>query len=174
MRRHHRLTGDRGLGVEVSPRGLDPLADQQVRHRVRGVGAEGERCGVEYPEGRYRATTGERLFKDYAHDKLPIAGKTGTAQGAGQYPWNDSSAFAAFSLDDSRPYTIAAYLEKSGFGSKAAAPVVKCLFGVLAEDIEADPVLPSDPLDINSPYTAAPKEIPDRTCLGGYDGTVSE
>ena len=25
---------------------------------------------------------------------LPIAGKTGTAQGAGSYPWNDSSAFA--------------------------------------------------------------------------------
>ena len=159
--------------LEMPPEVRDPI--------IRGLSRvvcpsfrEGERCGVEYPEGRYRATTGERLFKDYAHEKLPIAGKTGTAQGAGQYPWNDSSAFAAFSLDDSRPYTIAAYLEKSGFGSKAAAPVVKCLFGVLAEDIEADPVLPSDPLDINSPYTAAPKEIPDRTCLGGYDGTVSE
>ena len=33
---------------------------------------------------------------------LPIAGKTGTAQGAGSYPWNDSSAFAAFSLDSSQ------------------------------------------------------------------------
>ena len=62
---------------------------------------------------------------------LPIAGKTGTAQGAGSYPWNDSSAFAAFSLDDTKPYTVVAYLEKSGFGAKAAAPVVKCIFTAL-------------------------------------------
>jgi penicillin-binding protein 2 len=137
---------------------------------------DGERCGVTYPPDstRYRATTGERLFRDYPHEKLPIAGKTGTAQGAGQYPWNDSSVFGAFSLDNSQPYTIVAYLEKSGYGSKAAAPVVKCVFSVIAEDIRPDPVLPSDPLDVNSPYTAAPKELADTTCLGGYDGSIRE
>ena len=63
---------------------------------------------------------------------LPIAGKTGTAQGASSYPWNDSSVFAAFSLDDTKPYTVVAYLEKSGYGAKAAAPVVKCIFTALA------------------------------------------
>lgn len=137
---------------------------------------DGERCGVTYPPDstRYRATTGERLFRDYPHEKLPIAGKTGTAQGAGQYPWNDSSVFGAFSLDNSQPYTIVAYLEKSGYGSKAAAPVVKCVFSVIAEEIRPDPVLPSDPLDVNSPYTAAPKELADTTCLGGYDGSIRE
>ncbi len=136
----------------------------------------GERCGVTYPpeSSRYRATTGERLFRDYPHERLPVAGKTGTAQGAGQYPWNDSSVFGAFSLDENQPYTIVAYLEKSGYGSKAAAPVVKCMFSVLAEEIRPDPVLPSDPLDVNSPYTAAPKELADITCLGGYDGSIRE
>lgn len=133
-----------------------------------------EPCGVEYPEGRYRATTGERLFRDYPYEELPIAGKTGTAQGAGQYPWNDSSVFGAFSLVEDKPYTIVAYLEKSGYGSKAAAPVVKCLFTALAEEVPTDPVVPSDMLDVNSPYTAAPKELADKTCLGGYDGSVRE
>ena len=53
---------------------------------------------------------------------IPVAGKTGTAQGAGNYPWNDSSAFAAYSTDPERPFTVSAYLEKSGYGSQAAAP----------------------------------------------------
>ncbi len=142
--------------------------------RVICGGEQEKRCGVEYPEGRYRATTGEKLFADYPYEKLPIAGKTGTAQGAGQYPWNDSSVFGAFSLSEAQPYTIVAYLEKSGYGSKAAAPVVKCIFTVLAEEIEPDKVLPSDTLDVNSPYTAAPKELADSTCLGGYDGSIRE
>lgn len=144
--------------------------------RVICGGERDKRCGVEYPEGRYRATTGESLFRAYPYESLQIAGKTGTAQGAGQYPWNDSSAFGAFSLDESRPYTMVAYLEKSGYGSKAAAPVVKCLFMAVAEEVRIDPVVPSDVLDVNSPYTAPPRELPEdeRACLGGYDGSVRE
>ena len=130
--------------------------------------------GVEYPKGRPRATTGEKLFKDYPKDGIIIAGKTGTAQGAGQYPWNDSSVFGAFSLDDNRPYTAVAYLEKSGYGSKAAAPVVKCIFTLLSARGLPDQVLPSDPLDINSPYAAPPKQLADQSCLGGYDGSIRE
>lgn len=137
-----------------------------------------ERCGVYYPESRYRSTTGESLFRDYPHSTLPIAGKTGTAQGAGQYPWNDSSVFGAFSVDpeQEKPYTVVAYLEKSGYGSKAAAPVVKCIFTALAGKVAGglDPVLASDPLDVNSPYAAPPKELRDTTCLGGYDASVRE
>ena len=137
-----------------------------------------KRCGVYYPESRYRATTGDNLFKEYPHEVLPLAGKTGTAQGAGQFPWNDSSAFAAFSIDEKqeKPYTVVAYLEKSGYGSKAAAPVVKCVFTALAGQVPGglDKVLPADPLDVNSPYAAMPKVLRDTTCLGGYDGTVRE
>ena len=142
--------------------------------RVICGGEQEQRCGVEYPKGRYRATTGEKLFKDYPYERLPIAGKTGTAQGAGQYPWNDSSAFGAFSLDEFQPYTVVAYLEKSGYGSKGAAPVVKCIFTALAEGTTVDPVLPADPLDVNSLYPAEPKELTDSTCLGGYDASVRE
>ena len=96
---------------------------------------------------------------------LPLAGKTGTAQGAGSYPWNDSSAFGGFSLDDSQPYTVVAYLEKSGFGSKAAAPVVKCIFTALAGKTVMDPVQPSDPLDLNSLQPAPPTQLKDTSCM---------
>jgi penicillin-binding protein 2 len=121
--------------------------------------------GVRYPKSFYHTTTGEKLFETYPMSTLPIAGKTGTAQGANSYPWNDSSAFAAFSLDDSKPYTVFAYLEKSGFGAKAAAPVVKCIFTALAGKTAMDPVLPSDQLDLNSLLPAAPTQLADTTCM---------
>jgi penicillin-binding protein 2 len=136
-----------------------------------------KRCGVTYPTepvARYRATTGESLFKTYPHSALPIAGKTGTAQGAGQYPWNDSSVFAGFTLSEDRPYTAVAYLEKSGYGSKAAAPVVKCIFEALAVTKSPDPVKPSDPLDLASTTPAESMTLADDECLGGYDGSVRE
>jgi penicillin-binding protein 2 len=121
--------------------------------------------GVTYPSNFYHTTTGERLFQTYPMDVLPIAGKTGTAQGANSYPWNDSSAFGAFSLDGAHPYTVVAYLEKSGYGAKAAAPVVKCIFTALAGQTTMDPVLPSDPLDVNSLVPAPPTALADSSCM---------
>jgi penicillin-binding protein 2 len=121
--------------------------------------------GVRYPPSFYHTTTGEKLFVDYPMKVLPIAGKTGTAQGAGSYPWNDSSAFAGFSLDSAQPYTVVAYLEKSGFGAKAAAPVVKCVFTALGNPALMAPVLPSDPLDLTSLSPAPPTQLADSSCM---------
>jgi penicillin-binding protein 2 len=121
--------------------------------------------GVRYPKNFYHATTAEKLFSDYPMSVLPVAGKTGTPQGANSYPWNDSSAFAGFSLDDKQPYTVVAYLEKSGYGSKAAAPVVKCIFTALAGRTLMDPVLPSDPLDLNAVVPAPSTQLRDSSCM---------
>lgn len=121
--------------------------------------------GVTDPSGFYHTTTGEKLFETYPMSALPIAGKTGTAQGAGSYPWNDSSVFGGFSLDQNKPYTVVAYLEKSGYGSKAAAPVVKCIFTALAGKTLMDPVLPSDPLDLNALEPAPPTQLTDSSCM---------
>ena len=100
-----------------------PLAEESWQEIDRGL------TRVIYGRGTtsdyYHSTTGENLFFSYPSSAIPLAGKTGTAQGAGNYPWNDSSAFAAYSRDSSRPYTVTAYLEKAGYGSQAAAPVVK-------------------------------------------------
>ena len=122
----------------------------------------------------YHATTAERLFASYPKRVLPVAGKTGTAQGAGNLPWNDSSAFAAFSLDPTKPYTAAAYLEKSGYGSRAAAPVVKCMFTALAGRLKLNEVQPSDPLDVNSFQVAPPPPSWNPLCLVGTGSSVRD
>jgi penicillin-binding protein 2 len=119
----------------------------------------------------YRSTTGEKLFYYYPGSAIPISGKTGTAQGAGNYPWNDSSAFAAYSRDPARPYTVSAYLEKSGYGSQAAAPVVKCMFLQMSGLAPTDPVVLSDPLDTDSNAAAPARELRDQACYNGrFDG----
>lgn len=126
----------------------------------------------------YHKTTGEYLFYDYPRgpEAIPLGGKTGTAQGAGNYPWNDSSAFTGFSLDDSRPYVVTAYLEKSGYGSQAAAPVVKCTFLALSGLEHLDPVQLAEPLDPDATVAAPPQEMPDRTCQRSKygDGVVTD
>ncbi len=126
----------------------------------------------------YHKTTGEHLFYDYPRDDsvIPLAGKTGTAQGANNYPWNDSSAFTAFSTDDERPFVVTAYLEKSGYGSQAAAPVVKCLFLALSDPTRMDPVQLAEPLDLATTVSAPSMELSNRDCqrskLG--DGVVTQ
>jgi penicillin-binding protein 2 len=119
-------------------------------------------------------TTGERLFRGFP---AQIAGKTGTAQGAANLPWNDSSVFGAFGVPDltsdaapTLPYTVVAYLEKSGYGSKAAAPVVKCMFLALTGNQKMDEVLISDPLDTSQFSPAPQRSLKNPYCLGGSSG----
>jgi len=150
--------------LEMPPEIYNPILEGVTRV-IRGPGMFYE---------FYHATTGESLFRDFP---INIAGKTGTVQGTGKYPWNDSSAFGAFGLPSSPddvsadvPYTVVAYLEKSGYGSKAAAPVVKCIFLVLGGFASTDPVLISDPLDITSNETAPELVLEQSRCLGGSAG----
>jgi penicillin-binding protein 2 len=109
------------------------------------------------------------LFRGYPYAELPIAGKTGTAQGLGNLPWNDSSAFGAFSLSPRPEYRYAAfaYLEKAGYGSQAAAPVVKCLYMALAGKYRFDPIVAADPLNINVGTAAPPSYMRNPSCLVG-------
>jgi penicillin-binding protein 2 len=112
-------------------------------------------------------STAGRVFALFPMETVPLAGKTGTAQGTGNRSENDSSVFEAFSTDPSLPYTVGAYLEKAGYGKVGAAPVVKCMFYALAGLYSRiSPVRQSDPLDITSLVPAPPKTIPDPFCLG--------
>jgi penicillin-binding protein 2 len=129
----------------------------------------------------YHKTTGEWLFADYPRgsEAIPLAGKTGTAQGAGNYPWNDSSAFTGFSLDDDHPYVVTAYLEKSGYGSQAAAPVVKCVFMALSGLVPVGEVDLVEPLDVDSTIAAPPQglsEVERQACQRSKfgDGVVTD
>ena len=113
----------------------------------------------------YHSATGEKLFFDYPSSAIPVAGKTGTAQGRNNFPWNDSSAFTAYSIDSSRPYTVSAYLEKSGYGATAAGPVVKCMFLQMSGIAPADSVELSTPLNVDQTFPAAPKKLADTSCF---------
>ncbi|GDX27865.1 penicillin-binding protein 2 [Actinomycetes bacterium] len=154
------VTRDMNMAADIR----DPI----VEGLTRVVNGPGVRSDI------YHSTTGERLFKSYPKNVLPIAGKTGTAQGFGNLPWNDSSAFGAFSKNPEKPYTIYAYLEKSGFGSRAAAPVVKCIFTALAERTRVDPAVPADPLDRSSVAPATSQSLTNPLCLVGSGSTVRD
>ncbi len=121
--------------------------------------------GAGHTSDFYHSTTGEKLFYDYPSDAIPVAAKTGTAQGRNNFPWNDSSAFSAYSVDSSTPYTVSAYLEKSGYGAVAAGPVVKCMFLQMSGIAPTDPVELSLPLNTDQTFPAAPKKLEDTRCF---------
>jgi penicillin-binding protein 2 len=129
--------------IAMTPELQEPIWNG-LRRNVTGPGTNG------------RSTTAEELFADYPPGAIQVAGKTGTAQGRNSYPWNDSSAFAAFSIDPEQPWTVVSYLEKSGFGSTGAAPVVKCMFLALSGITPLDPVAISEPLDTTMEVPAEP------------------
>ena len=150
--------------IDARPEVLDPI----IRGLTRVIEGPGVTSDI------YHSTTGEKLFRSYPSRSLPIAGKTGTAQGAGNLPWNDSSVFGAFSKDPTQPYSVVAYLEKSGYGSRAAAPVVKCVYTALAGKTTVATAVPSDPLDIASFAVAAPQLLPNPLCLVGAGSSVRD
>ncbi|MEK0443504.1 MAG: penicillin-binding protein 2 [Actinomycetota bacterium] len=139
--------------IPMRPEVRDPIVSG-LRRVITGPGVN-----FDY----YHKTTGENLFRNYTG--MPIAGKTGTAQGFNNLPWNDSSAFGAFSLDATRPYSAFAYLEKSGYGAVAAAPVVKCVFLALSKQWRVDDLVPADPLDTASNIAAASTRLRNPLCL---------
>ena len=151
--------------LEMDEELLAPIIKGLTRVVTTGAGT----IGTDIP---YHSTTGEKLFFDYPDDAIPLAGKTGTAQGQGNYPWNDSSAFTAFSLDDADPYVITAYLEKAGYGSQAAAPVVKCAFMMLSGSIRGAQVRVSEPLDESSTVAAEPQRLDDVRCFNRRGGAT--
>ncbi|CAN5489671.1 penicillin-binding protein 2 [soil metagenome] len=146
-----------GTRVDMPPAVGDQIVGG-LRQNVTGPGING------------RTTTAEELFAvGYPDSAIPVAGKTGTAQGRISYPWNDSSVFAAFSLDADRPFTVVTYLEKAGFGSRGAAPVVKCMFLALSGVTVLAPVAISEPLDLEDGRVARPAPAISSDCMRSSD-----
>jgi len=146
---------------KTSPQVTIPLPPEVREPIVSGLRRVITGPGVNFDY--YHKTTGENLFRNYTG--VPIAGKTGTAQGFNNLPWNDSSAFGAFSIDPTVPYSAFAYLEKSGYGATAAAPVVKCIFLALSNKWRVDALVPADPLDTASTQAAASARLRNPMCL---------
>ena len=138
--------------IPMPPEVHDPI-QAGIRQNITGPGANGH------------STTAEELFADYPPNAIPVAGKTGTAQGFKSYPWFDSSAFTAYSIDPAHPFTVTSYLEKAGYGSVGAAPVVKCMFEALSGLIPLDPVQLSEALDTSSKVPAKGLSHVDVSCM---------
>ena len=77
-----------------------------------------------------RSGTAASSFEGFDQNRFPIVGKTGTAQVNGKA---DTSVFASYAPEGAPRYAVAAMLEESGFGSSAAAPVVRHLYEQLAD-----------------------------------------
>jgi penicillin-binding protein 2 len=76
-----------------------------------------------------RNGTAATAFQGFDQGSFPVVGKTGTAQVTGKA---DTSVFVGYAPGDAPQYTVAAVLEESGFGSEAAAPVVRHVYEYLA------------------------------------------
>jgi penicillin-binding protein 2 len=76
-----------------------------------------------------RSGTATRAFAGFPLNDFPIAGKTGTAQVDNKA---DTAVFTAFGPAPAPRYQVSVFLEESGFGGTAAAPVARALFDVLA------------------------------------------
>ena len=103
--------------------------------------------------------TAVRAFAGFPLDQYPIAGKTGTAQVDGKA---DTAVFAAFGPAPAPRYAIAVFLEESGFGGTASAPVARALFDALSG------VKPLQPAGPNGLPTGAAEGLT-TTTGGSYD-----
>jgi penicillin-binding protein 2 len=104
-----------------------PKRDSGVRPEFRQAILDGLRSAASDPGG-----TSEPVFKGF---KIPVAGKTGTAEKGGGRA--DQSWYVALAPYPSPKYVVAVTIEGGGFGAEAAAPaareIIAQLFGVKRE-----------------------------------------
>jgi penicillin-binding protein 2 len=93
-----------------------------------------------------------RAFSGFPLDTYPIAGKTGTAQVDDK---SDTAVFAAFGPAPAPKYAMAVFLEESGFGGTASAPVARALFDALSGVVPLQPAGP-DGLPVGAVAPLAP------------------
>ena len=124
--------------IPMTPRAArpDPGRHPPQHHRARATTA-----ATHDGRGAVRSTT--------RADAIQVAGKTGTAQGASSYPWNDSSVFAAYSLDPDAavhrrrlPREVGVRIAGRGARREVHVP------GAVERPAPLDPVQVSETLDV--------------------------
>ncbi len=102
--------------------------------------------GVPKPGG-----TAAQAFAGFNLDAFPVAGKTGTAQVDGKA---DTAVFSAFGPAAAPQFQVTVFLEQSGFGGTASAPVARALFDVLSGAVPQPTVEPGGILPPPAALTA--------------------
>lgn len=116
---------------EFGPRVVDELYLpevwlEEITEGLRGVVTEAPLKG-----------TAAKPFEDFPMLRWPVAGKTGTVETTDK---QDSSVFVGFGPLPEPEYVMFSYLEFAGFGSDAAAPMVRRVFEAIAtNDIDTVP-----------------------------------
>lgn len=83
-----------------------------------------------------REGTAAAAFAGFPLDRVPVAGKTGTAEVDGK---GDTALFAAVAPADDPRYVVVAVVEEAGFGSTVAAPIVRRVLEVLTGVAPVEP-----------------------------------
>jgi len=113
--------------LEQDGRPVQDLAPDVVRKTDLGNGRDavlqGLRGAVAEEDGTARGA-----FSGFP-SRLPVAGKTGTAQVAGK---QDTALFVGFAPYDNPQYVVAVVMEEAGFGGSTAAPVARRILEGLA------------------------------------------
>lgn len=102
--------------VELSPEVHEPLLEGLMGVTVNG--------------------TASRAFAGFDQSEFQVAGKTGTAQVDNKA---DTAVFAAFGPAEAPRFAISVFMEESGFGGTAAAPVARALFDALSGQVPLEP-----------------------------------
>jgi penicillin-binding protein 2 len=99
---------------------IEPGAARKVKLPA-GSGAilDGLAAAAQQPGG-----TSQPVFAGWPHDRLPVFGKTGTAETPYQGTLVDQSWYVAYVPHKTKPIVIAATIERGGFGAERAAPLV--------------------------------------------------
>jgi penicillin-binding protein 2 len=69
--------------------------------------------------------TSAAVFAGWPHDRLPVYGKTGTAETHVEGVAYDQSWYAAYVPHKAKPIVVVATVERGGFGAEKAAPIVR-------------------------------------------------
>lgn len=99
--------------IEPSEAGTIPVRDEVLKY-IRDALADVPRSG-----------TAAGAFGDFPLGKIPVAGKTGTAQAYGE---EDTAWFASFAPADDPRFAVAVAVSQGGLGSEAAAPAVREIY----------------------------------------------
>jgi len=111
---------------------LKPSTLQLVREGLRRVPTKGS--------ARY-------AFAGFPLDKIPVAGKTGTAQNFGK---DDYAFFASYAPADNPELVVIVVVEEGGYGSVASAPIARRIFEAYFGLKSVPPFKPSQSIEEES------------------------
>jgi penicillin-binding protein 2 len=100
-----------------------------------------------------RDGTAAAAFAGFPLDRVPVEGKTGTAQVMGKA---DTSLFAAVAPANDPRFAVVAVVEEAGFGSAIAAPIVRRVLEALTGVDRPSPVAPAPAPGSRAPSPGSP------------------